>query len=109
MLGRELCIHLCPYYKPSKDAEIACKGFSVVEELLREGKKIVFEKSDRVINTATEEMLIKTLCLTCPFYEEDCDFISSRRDAKPCGGFTLLGNLLESGILTIDDIRKRIR
>ena len=108
-MERRLCKIFCPYYKPLKNDEFACRGFSVIERLIKEGKKIVFEKSDRVISTATEGMLIKTLCLTCPFYEEDCDFISSRRDAKPCGGFTLLGNLLESGILTIDDIRKRIR
>jgi hypothetical protein len=104
ILGKRVCKIFCPYYKPSKNNELACKGFSVVEKLLQEGKKITFLKSERVLDEATEEILVQNMCITCPFYDEDCDFIRHRKDFPPCGGFILLGQLLESDSITMDDI-----
>lgn len=105
-MEKRLCQNFCPYYKPSKGEGLACKGFSVVENLLQGGKKITFKKSEKVLDISTIEMLVQTMCITCPFYETDCDFIQQRKNAPPCGGFTLLGQLLESDSISIDDIIK---
>jgi hypothetical protein len=104
ILKKRLCKIFCPYYKPSKSNQFACKGFTVVEKLLQEGKKIIFLKSEKVPNRATEEMLVYNMCITCPFYEKDCDFIQHGKNSSPCGGFRLLVQLLESNSITLDDI-----
>jgi hypothetical protein len=114
MKGREidlkklLCLNFCAYYKPAKSDELACLGYLVVEHLLKKGKKIIFEKSDKILNSETKEKLTGNICILCPFYEKDCDFILHRGDSPPCGGFTLLGQLLESEVITIDDIIRNI-
>jgi hypothetical protein len=108
MLEKRLCKIYCPYYKPSKNKELACKGFSVVEKLLQERKKITFLISEKILKGVTKEMLVLNMCITCPFYEKDCDFIQNAKNSLPCGGFTLLGQLLESDSITIDDIIRNI-
>ncbi len=107
----KLCLNFCSYYKSSKDNKLACKGFLVIEKLIEKRKNISFEKSDKRLDAETEEKLIQSLCINCPFYENDCDFVGrgeSRGKVKrppPCGGFILLGHLLEEKIITIDDIK----
>jgi len=108
VLHKRLCLNFCPYYKPSKNKELACKGFSVVEKLLQRGKKITFQKSGKVLAQATANELVKNMCITCSFYEKDCDFIQYRGSYLPCGGFTLLCQLLESGSITLDNIIRSI-
>lgn len=103
-LKRELCMNLCPYYKPSKNNELACRGFLVIERLIKEGREIPLEKSDKRLDDATEKILIQNMCITCSFHENDCDFIQHKGKFLPCGGFILLGHLLEANIIAIDDI-----
>jgi hypothetical protein len=100
-----LCQAYCRYYKPSKDKELACRGFVVVKELMEKGRHITFEESERMPGHVTEEDLRTVLCPACPFYEGDCDFILQEGDAMPCGGFILLGLLIERGMIGIDDVR----
>ena len=104
-LRDSLCLQFCPYFKPSKNEELACKGFLVIEGLISEGKEIPFIKSDKILDTGTEEVLRKHLCMTCPFYESDCDFAQHEDGAFPCGGFSLLGILTEAAVVTIDNIK----
>jgi hypothetical protein len=110
MTGKEidlknlLCLNFCAYYKPAKSDELACLSYLVVEHLLKKGKKIIFEKSERILVPETKDKLIKRMCISCPFYEKDCDFILHNGDSPPCGGFILLGQLLESDTISIDDI-----
>lgn len=106
-MKKRLCKTLCPYYKPSKNKELACKGFSVVERLLQRGKKIVFKKSDMTYTKETGELIVKHMCITCPYYENDCDFIQ-HRTLPPCGGFTILEQLFESGSISLNDIIRSI-
>lgn len=103
-LRERLCLRFCPYYKPSKNEELACKGFLVVEELIKEGKEIPFIESGKCLETDTEMILRKNLCIPCPFYESDCDYAQHEEGSSPCGGFSLLGKLLETQILTVDNI-----
>lgn len=107
-LTKLLCLNFCAYYKPSKSNELACLGYLVVEHLLKKGKKILFEKSDRILSQKTNDKLIKGMCISCPFHEKDCDFILHEGNLAPCGGFILLGQLLESELITIDDIIRHI-
>ena len=104
-LRERLCLRFCPYYKPSKNEELACKGFLVVEELIKEGKEIPFMKSNKLLDADTEKILRENLCISCPFYESDCDYVQGAEGACPCGGFSLLGKLFETQVLTVDNIK----
>ena len=120
-LEEKLCLNFCPYYKPGKINELACMGFLVLERLIKKGKEIAFEKSDKKLYAATERTLIQHMCIRCSFYESDCDFVSNPLSPTlgkgvtggvrtkgayppPCGGFMLLGYLLETSVISIDDI-----
>jgi hypothetical protein len=48
--------------------------------------------------------MARSLCSACEFREHDCDFAQDRM-ARPCGGYVFLIGLLESGEITIDDIK----
>jgi hypothetical protein len=104
-LRDRLCSRYCPYYKPLIKEELACKGFLVVERCISQGKEIPFIISDKILAAGTENTLREHLCLSCPFYESDCDFAQQKDGAPPCGGFSLLGILIEASVLTIDNIR----
>lgn len=96
-------------------------GFIVVEKLLKKGMKIPFNKSNNKLKPDKEEELKNTMCIVCPFYENDCDFVSTTpthplgkggiggvKKSIPCGGFILLGLLIEKSIFSIDDIQNII-
>jgi len=104
-LSKNLCAKFCSYYKPWRDEELACMGFLVIERLIKAGQEIPFEKGGEKAGSLTEDALIQGMCKACPFYESDCDFIEKSRNALPCGGFILLGQLTESGVISIDGIR----
>jgi hypothetical protein len=104
-LKKELCLRFCSYYKPSKDNKIACKGYTVLKKLLQKGNRIPFKKPEGKINASTEKLLRENMCIGCPFYKEDCDFIQQEEESLPCGGFILLAHLLEEDFVTIDNIR----
>ena len=108
-LKKRLCEHCCPHFKPGKNNDLSCKGYSIIEKLLQEGRDIHFQRSDRVLTETTEELLSRHICVVCPFYEEDCDFIRHEKNSLPCGGFKLLGHLLESSNITIADIIRNVR
>ena len=65
----------------------------------------------------TSEKLKNQMCPACPFYEDDCDFISFYRqdtsdarqvNARPCGGFLFLGRLIDRKIIDVRDINQVI-
>jgi len=104
-LHKKLCANFCQYYKPSKNEDLACMGFLIVERMLKEGMDIPFDKSERILDPATEGTLIQNVCVLCPFYESDCDFVKQRGKSLPCGGFVLLGHLLEEKVITVDNVK----
>jgi len=104
-LVRNLCGNFCSYYKPSKEEELACRGFIVVEQMIKAGKKVSFEGAGKRPSRLKAAELGESLCPTCPFYERDCDYILQEGEARPCGGFIFLGLLLDDGIICIDDVR----
>jgi hypothetical protein len=107
-LKNRLCEDCCPHFKPGKNDELSCKGYLIIEKLLQDGKDIPFQKADRVLAETTEQALTRYMCVACPFYEENCDFIGHGKNSPPCGGFTLLGQLLESSNITIADIIRNV-
>jgi|APFre7841882630_1041343.scaffolds.fasta_scaffold118416_2 hypothetical protein len=102
-LEQTLCLKFCSYYKPGKNEELACKGYMVVERLLREGISLVLASNSGESNPVPADEIVKTLCINCDFHEQDCDFMQNRA-ARPCGGFILLERLLSSGVVTMEDI-----
>ena len=75
-------------------------GFLIIERLIADGKIIPFVADVKEINNLTQEILIQNLCHSCPFFGDDCDFVKDRK-ASPCGGFSLLGHLLETKAISI--------
>ena len=84
-IRKKLCGAFCKYYKPSKKEDLACKGFLVVERLIRKGTRIPFDDRASILPVSTQETLIGNMCVSCPFYAEDCDFVQ-HRELPPCGG-----------------------
>ncbi len=103
MLSRTVCLQFCIYYKPGKNEELVCRGYQVVERLMREGKQVIVERSGSGHGPAENELVVQRLCGTCDFREDGCDFIVDR-NAPPCGGFLLLAQLISQGIVAAGDI-----
>jgi hypothetical protein len=99
-----LCLKYCAYYKPGKSEALACRGFRVVERLVRAGRAIDVENPGGAEDMRAKEQLVQALCGACSFHEHDCDFFQDRA-SRPCGGFVLLAQLLGSGRITIAEIK----
>ncbi|MDA8431497.1 MAG: hypothetical protein M0Z60_00875 [Nitrospiraceae bacterium] len=102
-LGDDLCSRFCAYYKPAKGEELACRGFSVVERMIKGGRKLPFEIQEGAIGADIAAGLELRLCRRCPFYREDCDFAAGA-GAPPCGGYLFIGRLVGRGALLLDDL-----
>ncbi len=105
-LATKLCLQFCPYYKSSKNEELACRGFLEVRSLVEKGRHISFHSRGGEVRQATVEALLQKMCRVCQFHKDDCDFILKGHKAPPCGGFLLLGHLVDEGTISIDDIGK---
>lgn len=103
-LIQTLCLKYCPYFKPDKNEELACRGYDVVERLMQAGRSVTPERAGISADTEVTDQLVQALCSACSFHEHDCDFFHDLV-SKPCGGFMLLSQLLGSGRITIDEIK----
>jgi len=103
-LTQEVCVRFCAYYKPGRNEELACGGYAVLERLALQGIPmgctIMKQPRDRI----GEELLVRTLCMACPFHHEDCDFMENS-ELPPCGGFMLLARLLAAKEISIEDVK----
>lgn len=104
-LDKTICLRYCHYYKPNKNEELECFGFTIIERLINKGIKIYFKDFQHTADNIIDEELIQTICVICPFSQEDCDFFVKKTDAKPCGGISLLGYLIDSHSISIKDIK----
>lgn len=101
----ELCSRFCPYYKPGKKEDLACRGFLVIDGLIRDGRQIPFLFTEERPGCEIQESLLRNLCTSCAFSGDGCDFFRQGNSFSPCGGFIFLANLLAGDIVTIDNIR----
>jgi hypothetical protein len=103
LLSRTVCLQFCIYYKPGKNEELVCRGYQVVERLMREGKQVIVERSGSGHGPAGNELVVQRLCGTCDFREDGCDFVLNRK-APPCGGLLLLAQLVAEHVVTVEDL-----
>jgi hypothetical protein len=98
-----LCLKYCAYFKPDKNEEFACRGFLVVEQLMRSGKASIPDTFTKEPDRSTAERIIQKICVNCDFFEQDCDFMQDRA-APPCGGMVVLTQLLKTHQVSLEDI-----
>ncbi len=98
-----VCINFCSYYKPGKAEDLACEGFMTIERLMKEGRRFSLGRDDE---DACHEMpeISRRVCARCSFREDGCDFAAGQKGARPCGGLLLIGRLIGSGELRVDDV-----
>jgi hypothetical protein len=101
--NKTLCLNFCSYYKPGKNEELACRGYEMVQRLIRRGRQLDLAGGSREFDRARAEALVQRMCVQCNFKPDGCDFMLDRK-ASPCGGFVLLAQLIETGVITIEDI-----
>lgn len=102
-LTQTVCLRLCSYYKPGKNEERACRGYLVLERLALQGVSMRGAKAKPRDRTG-EELLVRALCMACPFHEQDCDFMENSA-LPPCGGFVLLAQLLAAKDISMEDVK----
>jgi hypothetical protein len=98
-----LCLKYCAYFKPGKNEELACRGYLVVEQLIRSGKARIPDAFTKEPDRSTAETVIQKICVNCDFFEKDCDFMQDRA-APPCGGMVVLTQLLKTNRASLEDI-----
>lgn len=103
-LTQTVCLRLCSYYKPGKNEELACRGYLVLERLALQGISIGSKETEQPRDRAGEALLVRTLCMACPFHVQDCDFMENSA-LPPCGGFLLLAQLLATKDISIEDVK----
>lgn len=103
-LVKTLCLKYCSYFKPGKNEKLACRGYQVVERLMHAGRTITLGNTRFSADKKVTEQLVQTLCSSCSFHEDDCDFFQDLV-SQPCGGFLLLSQLLGSGRIMLDEIK----
>jgi radical SAM protein with 4Fe4S-binding SPASM domain len=95
-----ICKGHCAYYKPGPQKEEVCKGFAVLEELIKRRPQIATHfppKGRGVLKGRYATLLDRTLCRTCDFFVDGCDFTDPAytRPALPCGGYLAAELLME--------------
>lgn len=107
-LSQTICLKFCAYYKPGKNEELECRGYTVVEQLIRSGLEGVFDTFEKEADPSATELIVQKICMNCDFFERDCDFMHDRA-TPPCGGLVLLTQLLKKNRISIEDIVKANR
>ena len=101
----EVCKRFCRYYKPDRKEDLACRGFVLAERLFARGLRYPVKACGSEVTGENEAFFRKEICPVCPFHEDGCDFFVRVEGAPACGGLIFLYQLLESGDLSIDDLR----
>jgi len=113
-----VCRPYCMFFKEGHKETMACRGAEVVEKLVLLGHITAaglpfFEKDPRSWRNC-KTVFGQTICATCPFRAEDCDFMSDAPEAdldgeiEPCGGFILLALLVENNVIDMPGLEKGV-
>jgi hypothetical protein len=103
-LKQVVCARLCSYYKPGTNEEFACRGYVVLERLAEQGVPMRGAEAGQSRAREDDDPLVRALCMTCSFHEQDCDFMENNA-LPPCGGFLLLAQLLSAKAISIEDVK----
>lgn len=100
-LRENVCERFCSYYKPGRSGESACLGFLVIEDLVERDSGIGIPPS----GTGQSDVAVdRTLCEYCGYRAGDCDFAEGITGAPPCGGFIVIGLLIQKRIVTAAEV-----
>ncbi|MGD0886049.1 MAG: hypothetical protein ABSA46_14485 [Thermodesulfovibrionales bacterium] len=100
-LRENVCERFCSYYKPGESGESACLGFLVIQDLVGKDSRIEIPPSGTGQPDAVADC---ELCEYCGYRAGDCDFAAGTTGSPPCGGFILVGLLLQRGIITAAEV-----
>jgi len=108
-----ICEGHCSYYRPGPDKESACKGFTVLEDIIKGHPEITSRfpaKQDSAFEDKYRNLLHHALCQCCDFLIDGCDFTDPEHTghALPCGGYLGAGLLLEQGESIADQLLKAL-
>jgi hypothetical protein len=101
--GQTLCLKFCAYYKPDKNEELACRCYLVAEQFIQAGTAGDLDTLRKKPDLSTADTVIREVCVSCDFFEKDCDFMQDR-EAPPCGGMVVLTQLLKTDRISLDDL-----
>ncbi len=95
-----ICQRHCSFFKPGSDEALACRGFSVLENLLihhPEMARDIPSGEPPEISGRHEHLLHHALCRHCDFFIDGCDFTDPEYtgQALPCGGYRVADLLLQ--------------
>ena len=102
-----VCQRYCFFFKPDRKEDLACEGILFLEKGLEKGFLSWELLSARYypipfLQEYPFDSILKTrLCHLCPFLPDGCDFRdqTSLTSAPPCGGYLILQNLIQLGLL----------
>jgi hypothetical protein len=100
-LRENVCERLCSYYKPGRSGESACLGFCIIQDLSGKDSRIEIPLPGTGKPDAAAD---RELCGYCDYRAGDCDFAEGITGAPPCGGFIVVGLLLQKGIVTAAEV-----
>jgi len=101
--SQTLCLRFCAYYKPEKKEELACRGYAVAEQIMRSVKAGCLDTFKKRPDPLMVDAVIREVCVSCDFFEKDCDFMQDRT-APPCGGMVVLTQLLNMEQISLNDL-----
>lgn len=103
-----ICEGYCSFYKPGAKEEMACGGLTRAEAVLSRMADQPAPKSDKPMSAGAVAALEESVCQTCPFRVDGCDYADRVVGAVPCGGFIYLALLIDDGVISDDDIRRAL-
>jgi hypothetical protein len=105
-----VCKPFCYFYREGEKEELMCNGARLLEILLKKGtlspEAAAGVRPGSCPASVRNGALDETVCRSCPFRPDGCDFQSQAppANAEPCGGYILLNLLAGKGIVTTDMI-----
>lgn len=92
-----ICENFCSFYKPGSESRTKCGSFEFLKRnLTRREIKSAIENTPRRHDLSFDPQIRSLVCENnCEFYNtDDCDFRLGN-DSPPCGGYTIVENLLK--------------
>lgn len=87
-----ICRKFCSFYKEGKE-ELTCETYNFLVRNLTKGELgSLIEGMSKTIDLSSDDFIKGTICNSCEFFKNDCDFRAGLA-SPPCGGYVILENL----------------